>query len=68
MAEDKETTVHGEPSALPGWASRRKLVFVALALAAFVLIYWFLPVEGTGTHTTIQIRTGLAILALAAIL
>ncbi len=68
MAEDKETTVHGEPSALPGWASRRKLVFVALALAAFVLIYWFLPVEGTGTHTAAQVRTGLAILALAATL
>ncbi len=68
MGEDKETIVREEQAALPGWPSRCKLVFVALALAAFVLIYWFLPVEGTKEHTTIQIRTGLAILALAAIL
>ena len=68
MGESKETTVREEQTALPGWTPRLKLIFVALALAAFVLIYWFLPVEGTEKHTTGQTRTGLAILALAAIL
>ena len=57
MGEDKETIVREEQAALPGWPSRRKLVFVGMAVTAFALIYWLLPVDDTDTHTDIDTDT-----------
>lgn len=66
--EENESTKHGEETSLPGWASRRKLTFVLIAMVTFVLISWALPIDPPEGSTETQVRTGLAILALAAIL
>ena len=66
--EENQSTKHGKESSLPGWASRRKLIFVLVAMAAFALISWALPIDPPEGSTETQVRTGLAILALAAIL
>ncbi len=66
--QDKETTSRERQAAHPGWAPRRKLIFVVLSLVAFGLIHWFLPVDPPEGKTAAQVRSGLAILALAAIL
>ena len=66
--EENESTKHGEETSLPGWASRRKLTFVLIAMVTFILISWALPIDPPEGSTETQVRTGLAILALAAIL
>ncbi|MBB80684.1 MAG: hypothetical protein CMN02_06775, partial [Roseibacillus sp.] len=68
MADEKETTVREEQASEPGRSSQFKALSIGIALIAFALIYWLLPIEDTATHTAAQVRTGLAILALAAIL
>ena len=68
MGEEKETAVREEQASQPGRSNRFKMLSIGAALVAFALIYWFLPVDDTDTHTAAQVRTGLAILALAAIL
>ncbi len=68
MGEEKETAIGEEMDSQPGRSSHFKMLSVGAALAAFALIYWLLPVEDSTTHTAAQVRTGLAILALAAIL
>ena len=68
MADKQETTIREEQASPPGRSPRFKMISIGAALMAFTCIYWFLPVEDTTTHTAAQIRTGLAILALAAIL
>jgi len=68
MADEKETTVREEQASEPGRSNRFKLLSIGAALASFALIYWFLPVADTDAHTAAEVRTGLAILALAAIL
>jgi len=68
MAEEKETAVREEQAGQPGRSNRFKALSIGAALVAFALIYWLLPVEDTATHTAAQVRTGLAILTLAAIL
>ena len=68
MANEKETTVREEQASEPGRSSQFKALSIGVALIAFALIYWLLPIEDTATHTAAQVRTGLAILALAAIL
>ncbi len=69
MPEQEEgSPIHEKQAALPGWAPRRRLIFVAVALAAFTLIYWLAPIDAPEGKTATQVRTGLAILVLAAIL
>ena len=68
MADDKETTVREEQASEPGRSRQFKALSIGVALIAFALIYWLLPIEDTATHTATEVRTGLAILALAAIL
>ena len=68
MAEEKETTVREEQANEAGRSNRFSILSIGAALTSFFLIYLFLPVEDTDTHTAAQVRTGLAILSLAAIL
>ena len=66
--DDKETTIREEQAALHGWAPRRRLLFVASSLLAFVLLYWAAPVDPPEGKSASDVRTGLAILALVGIL
>ena len=68
MGEEKETAVREEQASQPGRSNRFKMLSIGAALVAFASIYWFLPADDTDTHTATQVRTGLAILALSAIL
>ena len=68
MGEEKESAIREEQAGQPGRSNRFKILSIGAALIAFALIYWLLPVEDTASHTAAQVRTGLAILALAAIL
>ncbi len=69
MAKGHKETIKREDSAsLPASAPPRKLLFLALGILLFLLIYFFLPVQDTDTHNAAQIRGGLALLALAATL
>jgi sodium-dependent dicarboxylate transporter 2/3/5 len=69
MAGGPKETIEREITATPPVTrSRRKLLFLGLGILLFVLIYFFLPVAGTEEHTPTEIRTGLALLALAATL
>ncbi|MDE0826181.1 MAG: DASS family sodium-coupled anion symporter [Akkermansiaceae bacterium] len=66
--DHKETTKRELLASNPDSSSRRKLISLGLGIVLFILIYFFLPVTGTESHSATDIRTGLAILALAATL
>ena len=66
--DHKETTKRELHASKPDSSSRRKLISLGLGIVLFILIYFFLPVTGTESHSATDIRTGLAILALAATL
>lgn len=60
------TTATSEPAS--EWASKRKLICAGIGLVSFFLILFLLPAEPPEEFSETQVRTGLAILAFAAIL
>lgn len=69
MSEDKETILREKHSILQLSATARRMSLLILALVLFFLIKLYLPVGDSGTaEDPAMIRTGLAILSVAALL
>ena len=69
MQDHKEIILREKRSSCQLSASTRKIAIIGFALFLFILIRNWLPLdEAINDHDTASIRTGLAILALAAVL
>ena len=69
MQDHKETILREKHSIYHLSASARKIAIIAFAILLFILIRNWLPLdEAINEHDAASIRTGLAILALAAVL